>query len=162
MEKYVKLGIWWNLPMLDRFPAFKSPVSLREVLYLIKCPKCRESNSMRTWMKTELLLKVEFRHTEEAALSALFNEFGSARLFLQIQNFEICSYFYTVPQVCELRVFQILLPPPIPPIDRCHCCSACHPHLKPGSQDLVFGKWEWVREGEVTNMDLWSKLTIGC
>ena len=33
----------------------------------------------RSQMKTEFLLKVEFRHSEEAALSALFNEFGSAR-----------------------------------------------------------------------------------
>ena len=59
-------------------------------------------------------LKVEFRHSEEAALSALFNEFGSARFFsYKSKMFEIFSQFnYILARpgfVYKSKMFEIFL-----------------------------------------------------
>merc|ERR1712083_1032372 len=53
-------------------------ISMSTVIKM-ECDDCSTGKFVEKETISHIREKVEFRHTEEAALSALFNEFGSAR-----------------------------------------------------------------------------------
>merc|ERR1712133_125417 len=99
-------------------------ISMSTVIKM-ECDDCSKAKYMEKETVSHIREKVEYRHSDDAALSALFQEFGSARYV----NYE--SSYSSSPslpslrslprvwicQICELRVLLLFQPiSPLPPL----------------------------------------------
>merc|ERR1712032_554548 len=72
-------------------------ISMSTVIKM-ECDDCSKGKYVEEEAISHIREKVEFRHSEEAALSALFNEFGSAR-FVNYESSKSCSHLPFLPLI---------------------------------------------------------------